>query len=102
MVLLRKAFNQRINYFRQLQEISDSVADVEWEGDTLDVAIQASQIEKIELDAKINTTRARHRYLENLAENKASDDDDEDDKTCILCRCDFSRGFITQWYAPFC
>ena len=32
LTLLRKSFNQRILYFGHLQEISDSVADVEWDG----------------------------------------------------------------------
>jgi E3 ubiquitin-protein ligase SHPRH len=31
LALYRKAFNQRLLYFRQLQEISDAVADVEFE-----------------------------------------------------------------------
>lgn len=97
LVLLRKAFNQRIVYFRQLQEISDSVAEVEWEEQNITVAIEVCQMEKFDLDTKMNTTRARQRYLENLAENNNIADDDEDDKTCILCRCDFARGFITQW-----
>jgi E3 ubiquitin-protein ligase SHPRH len=96
LALLRKAFNQRILYFRQLQEISDSVAEVTWES-TIDVALQESAAERNELEAKINTSRARHRYLEHLAQNKEDGDEDEDEGTCILCRCDFVRGFITQW-----
>lgn len=98
LALLRKAFNQRILYFRQLQEISDSVAEVTWES-TIGVALQESAAERNELEAKINTSRARQRYLEHLAQNKeAGDDDDDDDEgSCILCRCEFIRGFITQW-----
>jgi E3 ubiquitin-protein ligase SHPRH len=94
--LLRKAFNQRILYFRQLQEISDSVAEVTWES-TVDAALQESAAEQNELEAKINTSRARQRYLEHIAQNKEEGDDDEDEKCCILCRCEFVRGYITQW-----
>jgi E3 ubiquitin-protein ligase SHPRH len=97
LALLRKAFNQRILYFRQLQEISDSVADVEWEEESVAAAIQVCVTDKASLDAKMNTTRARQRYLENLSQTQDSDDIDEDDKACILCRCDFNRGYITQW-----
>lgn len=52
------------------------------------------------LEMKINTGRARHRYLEHLAKSKEDGamDEDEDDSCCILCKCDFTRGFITQWY----
>ena len=87
-------------YFRQLQEISDSVAEVTWESG-LDLAIQAAKAEQNELEAKINTGRARHRYLDHLSKNKEDGTADEEDEACILCRCEFNRGFITQWYA-FC
>ena len=98
LVLIRKAFNERILYFRQLQEISDSVAEVEWE-DPLANAIQEVVVHRAELDVKINTNRARHRYLVNLVNNKAGPQEaDGEENVCILCRCDFIRGFITHWY----
>ncbi|KAG6916879.1 hypothetical protein DXG01_004788 [Tephrocybe rancida] len=100
-VLIRKAFNQRIIYFRQLQEISDTVAEVEWEGTVLDALIGATA-DKDELDAEIKKSRARHRYLENLARKKDEGLFDEDDESCILCRCEFVRGFITQCAHVFC
>lgn len=96
LALIRKAFNQRVLYFRQLQEISDSVADVDWEESSLICSQRACQAEMTELEQKMNTARARLRYLENLSRNK--DDNDDKDQICILCRCEFVRGFITQWY----
>ena len=98
LALLRRAFNQRILYFRQLQEISDSVTDAEWEEATVAIALQASLTERTALETKMNTTRARQRYLDNLVNNHDELDPDEDDKACILCRCQFTRGYITQWY----
>jgi E3 ubiquitin-protein ligase SHPRH len=98
LALLRKAFNQRILYFRQLQEISDSVTDAVWEEATIAMALQASLTERTVLETKMNMTRARQRYLDNLV-NHEELESDEDDRACILCRCDFTRGFITQWYA---
>ncbi|KAH7911867.1 SNF2 family N-terminal domain-containing protein [Hygrophoropsis aurantiaca] len=98
---LRKIFNVRILYFRQLQEISDSVSEVIWEGGVV-AAIEASEAEQIELEGKINTGRARQRYLDHLAKNKEDGIMDEDDETCILCRCDFKRGFVTQCAHIFC
>ncbi|KAF6756271.1 SNF2 family N-terminal domain-containing protein [Ephemerocybe angulata] len=106
LILIRRAFNERILYFRQLQEISDSVADVEWDQDSLADAIQECQQERADVDAKINTSWARHRYLENLVQNKGAvtggDDDGDEENTCILCRCDFVRGFITQCAHIYC
>lgn len=98
LALLRRAFNQRILYFRQLQEISDSVTDVVWEEATIAMALQASLGERTTLENKMNMTRARQRYLDNLVNNHDELESDEDDGACILCRCDFTRGFITQWY----
>ncbi|KAG1750477.1 SNF2 family N-terminal domain-containing protein [Suillus paluster] len=93
---LRKVFNERILYFRQLQEISDTVTEAVWDG-TIALAMEECAAERIELEGKINTSRARQRYLNHLAKNKEEGVIDEDDEACILCRCDFKRGFITQW-----
>ncbi|KAF8055235.1 SNF2 family N-terminal domain-containing protein [Lyophyllum atratum] len=101
LVLIRKAFNQRILYFRQLQEISDTVAEVEWEGPVVEALLQ-STLEKNDLDAEINKSRARQRYLDNLTKNKDAGIRDEDEESCILCRCEFVRGFITQCAHVFC
>ena len=99
LALLRRAFNQRILYFRQLQEISDSVTDANWEEATIAMALQASLVERKTMETKMNMTRARQRYLDNLVNNHDELELDEDDRACILCRCEFTRGFITQWYA---
>ncbi|KAL0952896.1 hypothetical protein HGRIS_007114 [Hohenbuehelia grisea] len=98
---LRRVFNQRLLYFKQLQEIGDTVAEPEYDPPIKD-AIQECIGEVNDLKAKINTNRARHRYLAHLAENAGGGDMDEDDKTCILCRCDFTRGFITPCAHVFC
>ncbi|KAK0216540.1 SNF2 family N-terminal domain-containing protein [Armillaria nabsnona] len=99
LALFRKAFNQRIMYFRQLQEISDSVTQVTWEK-TFDEAVQECEAEKATLEDRLKTSRARQRYLDNLAKDRdeAKDIDDE----CVLCGCDFERGFITACAHVFC
>lgn len=48
----RKAFNQRILYFRQLQEISDAVGDVEFEN-TAAQALVECVTEQGDLAAKV-------------------------------------------------
>ncbi|KAF8963293.1 SNF2 family N-terminal domain-containing protein [Flammula alnicola] len=101
LTLLRKSFNQRILYFRQLQEISDSVAEVEWEEESVMAAIRVCVTEKANVEAKMNTTRARYRYLDNLSQNQNSDFL-EDEKDCVLCRCEFARGYVTHCGHVFC
>ncbi|KIK58778.1 hypothetical protein GYMLUDRAFT_45086 [Collybiopsis luxurians FD-317 M1] len=101
LALFRKAFNQRVLYFRQLQEISDSVAEVEFEGTRQD-AQDGSEKEMKDLDAKIIAKRAHQRYLDHLVKTNEDDKMDEDEKCCILCRCEFERGFITSCAHIFC
>lgn len=81
-------------YFRQLQELSDTVRDIEWEGPVTE-AIAETYTEEDDITKNMNKHHARRRYLENLANNDA---EDEEDNCCILCRSEFTRGFITQWY----
>ncbi|KAI0370965.1 hypothetical protein BV20DRAFT_943332 [Pilatotrama ljubarskyi] len=98
---LRKAFNERISYFRQLQEISDTVAEAAWEGDVRD-AINESRQQQAVLETKINAARARQRYMDNLSKSHEEGTLDEDDRTCILCKCDFIRGYITPCAHVYC
>ncbi|KAL4070161.1 SNF2 family N-terminal domain-containing protein [Scleroderma yunnanense] len=98
---LRKTFNERIVYFRQLQEISDSVVDAEWEGDVRH-AMERCEAEYIHLGNRIITGRARQRYLDNMANGQQDGLIDDNDKICILCRCDFLQGFVTPCAHVFC
>lgn len=93
-MFMRKVFNQRIVYFRQLQEISDSVNQAKWEGSIDDVI--RDEVDKQEaLDVKIRAGRSKQKYLSNLVQGK---DDDDAEETCTLCKCEFVRGFITSWF----
>lgn len=82
-------------YFRQLQEISDSVTEVEYDGVLSDV-IETARAEQTDLDIRINTGWARQRYLDHLTTSQ-EDGSNDDENCCILCRCEFSRGHITPW-----
>lgn len=98
---IRKAFNERVQYFAQLQEISDSVADPEIEGRT-DDAIEGCRAELVVLSAFINERRARYRYLSNLSGSNQTGKAAQEEETCILCCCEFRRGYITQCAHSFC
>ncbi|KZV72312.1 hypothetical protein PENSPDRAFT_576385 [Peniophora sp. CONT] len=96
LVRFRKAFNERVQYYKQLQSISDCLKEAEWSG-PVDEAIAASNAMQAELDGKIKTGKARERYLQHLTE----EGDDEEDG-CILCRCEFNRGYLTECAHSFC
>lgn len=80
-------------YFRQLQELSDSVRPAEWEGAAANALVQARTEEEI-IKKRINKHQARRRYLKNLVDGE---EEEEEDKMCVLCRSEFTRGFMTQW-----
>ncbi|KAI0078425.1 hypothetical protein K474DRAFT_1594151 [Panus rudis PR-1116 ss-1] len=101
LTLFRKAFNERISYFRQLQELSDTVAEAEWEG-PLEAAMEDTIQQRTELEKKIVSGTARQRYLNHLARSQEEGTTDEDEDCCILCRCEFTRGYITQCAHVFC
>lgn len=50
-------------YFRQLQEISDSVREAEWGGVGVELALRKNSATQAELERKINTGRARQRFV---------------------------------------
>jgi hypothetical protein len=53
----------RSRYFRQLQEISDSVGEAQWNDVDIGLALQRNAETQTELDRKIITGRARQRYV---------------------------------------
>ncbi|KZS95380.1 hypothetical protein SISNIDRAFT_408473 [Sistotremastrum niveocremeum HHB9708] len=86
LALFRKAFNDRIVYFRQLQEISDSVAEVLWEG-TLDAAVQEclAALDKCRTDKTAKVQKLK--FLESLAS-------DAEEDQCIICTDTYQSGWI--------
>ena len=62
VLTIPKAFNERVQYYAQLQSISDSLREAEWTG-AVDEAITASNALQAELDGKIKTGKARERYV---------------------------------------
>jgi E3 ubiquitin-protein ligase SHPRH len=80
----RKVFNERIQYFKQLQELSDTVVEAEWEGDVRD-AIESSKKEEDKLQMIVNAKRAQQRHLDNITKDQA-EGELEQEQDCILCR----------------
>lgn len=72
------AFNAKVTYFRQLQEISDSVTELILENSVEDSLVEVN-VELEDSDAKINTSRARQRYLNHLTKDRVSEPDEDDD-----------------------
>ncbi|GAA5969948.1 hypothetical protein JCM21900_002450 [Sporobolomyces salmonicolor] len=90
-----KSMNARIEYFRQLQEVSDSVADPDmgakkWRG--LLIEIETLRIDENDLKQALAQREQRLRYLDNLS----APEERELDQTCPICAEYFTDGILTQ------
>ena len=107
LVTLRKAYNARILYFRGLQELSDSVMEVQWEGALAD-AIRDTDFEVQDHQRQADAKRRRQLYLDTLQDDHTTNQMTEgspnttsqacttdaciDDRVCVICQCEFTRG----------
>jgi E3 ubiquitin-protein ligase SHPRH len=91
------AMNARIDFYRQFQEISDSVE--KYAGPKDDAA--SAKYEKEEKDAleKLNKAESKHRYLLHL---KNADAEADDHRICVICRDTFTIGVLTVCGHQFC
>ncbi|KAB8200635.1 proteasome stabiliser-domain-containing protein [Aspergillus parasiticus] len=87
--MFRDTMNNRLEYYRQLQQISDTVApyDEESAGKPLNEAFFSAKLRQEEIiDENISALRAKHRYLIHLRDESGSDDSS---KICVICQSGF-------------
>ncbi|KAL5363771.1 SNF2 family N-terminal domain-containing protein [Aspergillus floccosus] len=100
--MFRDTMNNRLAYYRQLQQISDTVApyDEESVGKPLDQALFDSKLRQEEtLDEKISALKAKRRYLIHLRDESGSDDVS---RTCVICQSIFEIGVLTVCGHKYC
>ena len=96
--MFRDTMNNRLEYYRQLQQISDTVApyDEESVGKPLNEALFAEKLQQEnDIDEKISGLRAKGRYLIHLRDEPESDDSS---RICIICQTGFEIGKYSQIY----
>ncbi|RBQ83212.1 hypothetical protein VDGD_01405 [Verticillium dahliae] len=92
------AMNLRLDYYRQLQAISDSV-DVYEGPKTQDVLTKWANAAET-AHRKLSSAEAKHRYLVSLRDGGASKANEP--KMCIICQTDFTIGVLTVCGHQFC
>ncbi|KAF2499841.1 hypothetical protein BU16DRAFT_615203 [Lophium mytilinum] len=98
--LFRTTMNRRLEFYRQLQHISDTVAPWKEEMDEqLDVVALARQ-QKLEVTAKnsLARTKAKQRFLLHLREENKQ----EGERICVICQSEFENGVLTICGHQFC
>ena len=99
--LFRDAMNIRLEYYRQLQAISDQVAPYEVE--LSDIArrelLNSKEQTELQLRDRIASLRSKGRYLLHLREETR---DFDTPKTCIICTSPLEMGILTSCGHTFC
>ncbi|KAJ5739736.1 hypothetical protein N7533_012520 [Penicillium manginii] len=100
--MFRDTMNNRLEYYRHLQQISDTVApyDEENAGKPMDEALFASKLKQEEtLESKISTLKSKRRYLFHLRDESGSEDSS---RICIICQSSFEVGVLTVCGHKYC
>ncbi|KAM3552132.1 hypothetical protein ARSEF4850_007537 [Beauveria asiatica] len=98
----KDAMNARLEYYRQLQVVSDAV--LPYQGDK--TALVEERLNKLEQDArkKFLSSEAKNRYLKNLKESGEGGPGgrSNEPRMCIICQAPFVTGVLTVCGHQFC
>ena len=99
--LFKDTMNSRLEYYRQLQQISDTVAAYEEQLDdeARNVALLDKRASEYHLKARIATLKAKGRYLVHLRDEATNV---ETQRLCIICQTNFEVGILTSCGHSYC
>ncbi|KAI5285736.1 hypothetical protein KEM55_000530, partial [Ascosphaera atra] len=100
--LIMNVMNARLEYYRQLQSISDQVTpyDEENEGKEPNKLIYENMLNtEKEMLAKIAAMKSKHRYLIHLRDDP---DAEESSKICVICQTTIDIGVLTVCGHKYC
>lgn len=67
------------------------MAPIELQDQTIDEALTLCIEEYSSAEKVVNTRQARQRYLNSMF---CADEEDDDERSCVLCKCEFEKGVI--------
>ncbi|KAF1815157.1 hypothetical protein P152DRAFT_247479 [Eremomyces bilateralis CBS 781.70] len=99
--LFRHSMNLRLDFYRQLQQISDTVAPYKEELDeTLDQATLDMAVERNNRSgARLGVLKTKQRFLLHL---RTESSDQAGAKICVICQCPFETGVLTVCGHQYC
>lgn len=95
--VFRSAMNTRLEYYRQLQQLSDMVAP--YEGPVNDVIRARMLKDEAKLVKKVATAKSKRRYLDHLRMEATNP---QDQRICVICRETFEIGALTVCGHQYC
>lgn len=90
--IFRDTMNNRLEYYRHLQQISDTVApyDEENAGKPMDEKLYHSKVKQEEvIEGRIATLKSKRRYLLHIRDESESEDKS---RICVICQSSFEVG----------
>ncbi|WEW60321.1 DEXQc_SHPRH and SF2_C_SNF domain-containing protein [Emydomyces testavorans] len=102
VILFQRVANRRLEYYRHLQQISDTVApyDEASKGKPLDREQFDSRLEAEErMKTKLSGLKSKRRYLIHLRDEASGE---ETTRICIICQCAFETGVLTVCGHKYC
>ena len=99
--LFKDTMNLRLEYYRQLQAISDTVAPYEEEltEEARNATLLDKQATERQIKARIATLKSKARYLIHLRDEAT---DVETQRMCIICQQPFEMGVLTSCGHSYC
>ena len=99
--LFKDTMNLRLEYYRQLQQISDTVAPYEEDMDeeSLNTLMVRMRDTEAQLHVRIATHKSRARYLDHLRDEAANVDIQ---RLCTICQQHFEMGILTSCGHSYC
>lgn len=99
--LLRDGMNLRLEYYKQLQAISDTVApyEVEMTAEARNIILDAKMADEVRMKGHLATMKGTARYLVHL---RGEQTDVESQKLCIICQSSFESGILTSCGHSYC
>ncbi|PON30261.1 hypothetical protein TGAM01_v200700 [Trichoderma gamsii] len=95
--IFKRAMNARLDYYRQLQAVSDDVMPLETP--KTEEAIEKARKTIDDLHRKLLANEAKHRYLVSLKETGSKSNEP---RMCVICQMPFSSGVLTVCGHQFC
>ncbi|KAF2156784.1 hypothetical protein K461DRAFT_272867 [Myriangium duriaei CBS 260.36] len=98
--LFKAAMNQRLEFYRQLQQISDAVAPYKEElDDEFDqIAFDGAATRHEQHEKQRATLQSKQRFLVHLRDQSNNDDE----RICVICQSTFEQGVLTVCGHQFC
>lgn len=107
---LNDLYNARIEYYKSLQALSDTVTEFEIDrerfqnGQDSDEGIRQQLVDRkiLNFDSAKKAAAIRTKYLQSLKDMNSGDEEDEEERICIICQGPIITGVLTACGHQYC